>query len=223
MKKFFSRTNINFLIFIGFIFAFIFLGRYFSFDQQSLDRLFQKVPLSLVALAFAMAYVAGTFLIWQLKDPLKIIGAVLFGAYLSTLLIYIAEIVNAYIFFTLSRKLGRDFVEKKVKGRLKRFYEHIETMSLGWVFLLRAVPLIPYRVLDLSFGLSRFSFRKYLLVVLVASPPRIFAIQFVLAAVKGFSLEKTTAYFMAHQTVALILVLYFLAAAVVVFKLKSQK
>lgn len=223
MKKLFSKTNINFLIFIGFLIIFIFLGRYFSIDEQTIDNLFYKVPLGFASVAFVIFYVAGTFIIWQLKDPLKIIAAVFFGAYLSTVLIYIAEIINAYIFFKLSRKLGRDFVEKKVKGRLQRFYENIETMSMGWVFLLRTVPLIPFRVLDLSFGLSNFSFRKYMIVVLLASPPRIFAIQFVLAAVKTFSMEKITVYFMEHQIATWLLAIYFLAAVIVAFKLKLKK
>jgi len=223
MKKLFSRTNINFLLFSLFLAGFIFLGRYFSIDEEAVRILLQDIPLGFSALAFIISYVIGTFLIWQLKDPLKIVGAVLFGAYLSTVLIYIAEIINACIFFELSRKLGRRFVEKKLKGRLRQFYERIETMNMGWVFLLRAVPLIPYRVLDLSFGLSGFSFRKYLLVVLLASLPRIFAIQFVLAAIGGFSLEKTVAYFQENQAVALALTLYFLIAVVVVFKLKLKK
>jgi uncharacterized membrane protein YdjX (TVP38/TMEM64 family) len=222
-KKFFSKTNINFVLFISFIFIFIFAGKIFSVDSESIDSFLKSIPILPASTLFVFVYVLGTFIVWQMKDPLKIVGAVVFGAYLSTLLIYIAEIINAYIFFTLSKVLGRQFVEKRIKGRFKRFYERLENMSNGWVFMLRFVPLIPYRVLDLSFGLSKFPFRKYIIVVLLASPIRIFAIQFVLAAVKDLSFSGVQTYFLENQQVAFCMFLYFLAAVVVAFRLKRKE
>jgi uncharacterized membrane protein YdjX (TVP38/TMEM64 family) len=84
------------------------------------------------------------------------------------------------------------------------------------------VPLIPYRVLDISFGLSRFSLKKYLLVVIIASPPRIFIIQFVLAAIKSMSVEKIVEYFSANSFIALVFFIYFIFAAGIIFLIRKK-
>lgn len=132
-------------------------------------------------------------------------------------------ILVPYIFFNISHFLGKDFVERKFSGKFKNFYEKIENMNMGWLFLLRGVPLIPYRILDLSFGLSKFPFRKYLLIVLVASLPRIFFIQFILAAIRGFSIESMTQYLTDNMAICWILFFYYMLGIVVAFKIKKAK
>ncbi len=97
--------------------------------------------------------------------------------------IWIAEIINATILFHLSRKLGRGFVEDKLKGTLARLDEKIASSGFWGVFALRIVPLVPFRFLDLAAGLTKISFRNYLTAVIFASPLRIFWIQFILAAI----------------------------------------
>ncbi|MCF7870343.1 MAG: VTT domain-containing protein, partial [Candidatus Omnitrophica bacterium] len=114
------------------------------------------------------------------------------------------------------------FLEKKLKGKSKKIYEKIGNLNLSWIFLVRAVPLIPYRVLDLSFGLSKLPFRKYLVVVLLASLPRIFWIQFILASMKGFSLQKTTGYFLENKLIFLISIAYLIFTLIVAFILRRK-
>jgi len=201
----------------------IILANTLSIDSGKIDNFFKQIPLGLSGLVFVLLYIVGTFFLWHLKSPLKIVGAVVFGAYLSTLLIYLGEIINAYIFFNISHFLGKDFVERKLRGKFKNFYEKIEDMNMGWLFLLRVVPLIPYRILDLSFGLSNFPFRKYLIIVLIASLPRIFFIQFILAAIRGFSIEAMSQYFMDNMVICWVLFFYYMLGIVVAFKIKQKK
>jgi len=217
-----NNTRVRFLVFIALIVGSIALGQYFSIDQAKINQFLEGIPIGYASLIFIFLYVVGTFLLWYLKDPLKVIGAILFGAYLSTLLIYIAEIINAYIFFNISHILGQDFVERNLKGRFRRFYERLENINIGWIFMLRVVPLIPYRVLDLSFGLSKVRFRKYLLAILLASIPRIFWIQFILASVRGFSIDAMMAYFMENNTIFLFSLIYLILTAIVAFKIKDR-
>jgi len=218
----FSKPLVRFIIFILIIIGLFLVGKYFAVDEAKINEFLEKIPYTWASAVFVFLYVAGTFIIWYLKDPLKIVGAIIFGAYLSTLLIYIAEIFNAYIFFRLSRGLGKDFVEKSVKGRFKSFYEKLGNINLGWVFLLRAIPLIPYRVLDISFGLSKIPFRRYLLVILLASPPRIFWIQFILAGVKSLSMEKMVDYFLDHRIIFIWSLLYAIFGFIVAFKIRTK-
>jgi len=217
-----NSLKIRFSVFVVLIVVSIILSQYFSIDQDKINKFLEGTPIIYASFIFVILYVVGTFLIWYLKDPLKVVGAVLFGAYLSTVLIYVAEIINAYIFFNISHLLGQEFVEKNLRGRFKKFYERLENVNLGWIFMLRVVPLIPYRVLDLSFGLSKVRFRKYLIAILLASLPRIFWIQFILASVRGFSIDAMMSYFMENNTIFLFSLIYFILTAIVAFKIKDR-
>jgi uncharacterized membrane protein YdjX (TVP38/TMEM64 family) len=222
MRLLSPEPRVRFALLLLFIVAFILLGVFVPVNREAVDAFLKRIPLVYASVAFAFLYVFGTFVVWYLKDPLKIVGAIVFGAYLSALLIYIAEIINACIFFKISKNLGQDYVEQSLKGRLKRFYERIDEINLGWIFLLRAVPLIPYRVLDISFGLSNLSFKKYILIVILASLPRIFWVQFILAGIKGFSMNAAVAYFNQNNVVFFLSLAYFLITLIVAFRIRKK-
>jgi uncharacterized membrane protein YdjX (TVP38/TMEM64 family) len=222
MRLLLAKPHIRFLLLLLFIVAFIFLGRLVPVDKEAIDAFLKRIPLVHSSMAFVFLYVVGTFVVWYLKDPLKIVGAIVFGAYLSTLLIFIAEIINACIFFQISNSLGKDYVEKSLKGRFKRFYERIDEINLGWIFLLRAVPLIPYRILDISFGLSKLSLKKYIVIVILASLPRIFWVQFILAGIKGFSMNAAIVYFNQNNVVFFLSLAYFVVTLIVAFRIKKK-
>ena len=54
---------------------------------------------------------------------------------------------------------------------IKEAEENVEFMKL---FAFRSIPLIPFRFLDLAYGLTSIPFPKYFLVSAIASPVRIF-------------------------------------------------
>ncbi|UCC95753.1 MAG: VTT domain-containing protein [Candidatus Omnitrophota bacterium] len=222
MKGTASKPFNRFLVFIIFFIIIIIIGFTFSIDEEKISSFLNKVSIGYATLVFVLLYTVGTFAVWTLKEPLKIIGAILFGAYVSTSLIYIAEIINAVVFFKLSRKFGKDFVERKVGGGFKRFYDKLENIRFAKVVILRANPLIPYRVLDVGFGLSRVSFKKYLFAVLIASPPRIFWLQFPLAAIRGFSIDKWMTYFMEHMHVVWLMFFYLIIVCVTPFFIRTK-
>ncbi|MFC1704080.1 TVP38/TMEM64 family protein, partial [Candidatus Omnitrophota bacterium] len=158
-------------------------GKYFSADIDYYKEVLSGFPPLVSHTIFVLLYVAGSFFIWVIKDPLKVVGAFLFGVYVSTFLIWIAEMINAVILFNLSRRLGRNFVESKLQGGFANLDKKIGHSGFWGVFALRAIILIPYRVLDLVAGLTSMSFRQYFLAVAFGSPLRIFIIQFVLGVI----------------------------------------
>ncbi|MEI8349502.1 MAG: VTT domain-containing protein [Candidatus Omnitrophota bacterium] len=223
MKKFFSKASVRFILLLAMAGIFIALGNYFSFDQAKIDKFFNKIPRVYWSVIFIALYVVSNFFIfWDIKDILKLIAAILFGAYTSTFLIYIAEIINAYLFFNISNILGKEFVEKSLSGKFKNLYEKLGHLRFSWVVLLRLIPLIPYRVLDISFGLSKIPFRTYLLAVILASLPRIFLIQFPLAAIKDFSSQKMMVYFQSHPFILWAYFAYFSISIVIAVKAKKK-
>ena len=191
--------------------------------MEKINSVLKNTPHIYSSIVFVILYILANFVFFaDIKDLLKPIGAVAFGAYISTLLIYIAEVINAFIFFSLSRLFGMKFVERMLKGKFHKFYEKLSDLSFGWIFLLRFVPLIPYRILDVSFGLSKVSFKKYICAVLLASPIRIFWIQFILAAIGGFSMEKMMAYYRENTLISAFTLVYFGVAVLIAIRMKRK-
>jgi len=155
-------------------------------DFKKVADYLRAIPLQYSGPAFIVLFVVGTFFLWYLHDPLYVIAALVFGAYFGAFFIYLAQLINAAIFFRLSRKMGKDYVEKRIAVKHQWIYRRLGEMSFGWLFLLRSVPVIPYRVLDLVFGLSKYSFRKYMLAAVLASPLRIFWMEYGIVLFKDF-------------------------------------
>jgi len=208
-----------------------YFGKTLQADFQDFKAIILKFPLVISGLVFVMLYVGVTFFAWLTKDWFKIIGAVVFGAYVSTLLIWIAEVINATILFNLSRKLGRGFIEEKFKGRFDKLDTLIENQGFWSIFALRIIPVVPFRFLDLAYGLTKVPLKQYLTIVLLASPLRIFFIQFVLAAVGESILQSPdvamlistlTDYFLKNQIVLWWGFAYFIAAVVIMVRIRYR-
>ena len=191
-----------FLIIVSFLLS-IFFGKHFEGIRKFLEHL----PLAVAGLFYIVMYVGITTVFWfGTIDIFRISGALLFGAYWSTLFIFIAEIFNAGILFQLSRKLGQEFVQQKFRLKEKDLRYAKEPPGFWRAFILRINPFVPYRIMDLGFGLSKISFQKYMTAVIFGSPARIFLLQFVIAALGEAFLKNPMAvlkYLQNNQTILL--------------------
>ncbi len=221
-----KKTWYRFLLLIIILVIIGISSYYFKIDLETISGYLEKFSLSKAALIFVIIYVFITIFIFPAKDILKVIASILFGAILSSLLIWIAEIINATVFFYLARYLGRGFVQQKIKGQMKTIDDKIEHSGFRGILILRLIPLIPYRVLDLLSGLTSISFFQYLLIVFIGSPLRIFWVQYVLAAV-GMAVFKNPAclvdYMMENKIIFVWSLVYFILAIIVGFRLKFRK
>ncbi len=213
----------KFLILIITLFIIWFLGRYFPIDADGLQRFLKEFPHFYAGIIFVILYVFVTFFIWLSKDVFRFIAAVIFGASLSTLFIWVAEIINAFALFYFSRYLGRSFVENSLKAKYKNLYGGLAKINFFWLFMFRAVPLIPFRFLDLACGLTKISFRRYLAAVILGSPLRIFWVQYVLSGV-GKSLfnrpDALVEYFLSNRVLFILSFIYLILVILVGMKIK---
>jgi uncharacterized membrane protein YdjX (TVP38/TMEM64 family) len=218
------KTQVKTTIFFITAILIVAVGLYFLPPQDDLRRILKGIPLWFSAPVFILLYVAANFVVIDIKDAFKLIGAIVFGAWASALLIYIAELLNAVIFFNLSRKFGQAFVQRILKNGAV-FYDKLSDFKLHWVFLLRAIPVVPYRVLDIVFGLSKMRFGRYMLAVALASFPRVLFIQIPLAAVGSFSVPGFMDYWRANPGMLLAGFLYivFTLLGIVALHFKLQK
>ncbi len=226
MEKMLARPRTQFLFLLLIVLVLLWLGTLVHFDDKPWTAFFRQIPFPVAALVFVGFYTFVSFFVWFAKDLLKVIGAVAFGPYWSTFFIWIAELINAFVLFHLARKLGRAYIEEKFKIR----QEHVARAERGsgvWhIFILRTVPLVPYRFLDLAYGLTSVPFRKYILVSAVAMPVRIFWLQFIAAGVGSAIFDQTqiAAYFAKHLLVLQLSFLYLVfSIAAAVFLSKKLK
>lgn len=215
------KTVIKFLAFISTIALFWFSGRYFDIDTAAIQQSLRQFPVFYSGLIYIVLYVVISFFIWFSKDVFWFLGAVIFGAYFSALFIWIAEIINAIILFYLARLLGRQFVERYLRGKSKVVDEKLSKINLFWLFILRAAPLIPYRFMDLAAGLTKIKFKKYFIAVVLASPIKIFWIQYVLAGVGEIVFKDSSVlveYFLNNKTLLMFSMVYVILVIMVIYK-----
>jgi uncharacterized membrane protein YdjX (TVP38/TMEM64 family) len=215
----------KFLILIIALFWIWYLGRYFNIDTQSIQKYLGKYPLIFSSILFILLYVVVTFFVWLSKDFFWLAGALLFGAVFSALLVWIAEIINAFILFYLARCLGRGYVERSLAERYRKLDGKLGDLSFIWLFIFRAAPLIPYRFMDLASGLTRMPFKRYLAAVILGSAFKIFWLQYVLAGV-GKSVFDNPAviieYFLSNKTLLMLSLIYPIFVIAVWLKIKAK-
>jgi len=219
------RDKIKFIVFILTLFLIWHLGRFFHIDTGAIGNVLRKIPILYSGIAFVMLYVIITFFIWFSKDVLRLMAAVLFGAALSTLFIWLAETINAFILFYLARNLGRGFLEESLKGPRKNLDTRISQLNFFWLFLFRAAPLIPFRFLDLAGGLSSIPFRRYLAAVVFGSLLRIFWLQYILSCVGKSILDNPSVvveYLVSNKNMLLFSLTYLILVVLVAVKLRSK-
>ena len=113
------------------------------------------------ALFFAL-YV-GLALIPCPKALLTAAGGALFGLWAGAGLALSAALVGAVISFGLGRLLGREAVDRLIRGRLARVDALLADHGLSAVLVVRLVPLVPFIAINYASGLSGVRFRNYVL------------------------------------------------------------
>ncbi len=221
-----KNNTFKFLIFILCLALLWFLGRFFHIKSDALEDTLRGFPLVLGALIFVVLYCLVTFFIWFSKDIFRLVAAVLFGPFLSTLFIWLAEIINTCILFSLARMLGRGFVEKLLFKKYSNFDQALAGINFFWLFVLRFVPLVPFRFLDLAVGLTKISFRKYISAVILGSPLRILWVQVVLAGVGKAVLDDPYVlmdYLAKNKAIFIFSWIYLVLVIIVALRLKFRK
>lgn len=170
---------------IGVALASFYWGRYYFPQQEVLEHFFAQFPLGFSIMIFIAIYIASAFLIFDIKDILKIVAAFVFGLWLSCVLILIAELLSCILLFHLARYWGQDWVMKKIRVSEQKLHWIQSLTSLRNIFFLRFLPIIPYRILDMAYGMTSIAFPKYFLMVGFASPFRIFWLQWMIIVFGG--------------------------------------
>lgn len=97
------------------------------------------------------------------KALLTAAGGALFGLWAGAALSLAAALIAAVIAFGVGRLLGREAVDRLIRGRLARVDALLADHGLSAVLIVRLVPLVPFIAINYASGLSGVMFRHYLL------------------------------------------------------------
>ena len=132
---------------------------YMAFDGQrylSVDffrDLYAQQP-ALTAAVYFSIYVIATAVSIPGAALLTIIGGMVFGLWIGTLLVSFASSIGATLAFLVSRFLLRDWVQAKFSSHLSTINRGIETQGGYYLFGLRLIPLFPFWMINLVMGLT---------------------------------------------------------------------
>lgn len=98
-------------------------------------------------------------------------GGVLFGTGPAFAITFSAVVTGSLLTFSLSRALGRDFADRLVSRKLSEKYQAVlHTKAPVFLTLAFLFPFFPDDMLCILAGLTRLSFRRFVLIVLLTRP-----------------------------------------------------
>ncbi len=112
-----------------------------------------------------------------LLTPLDVFAAMAghsFGPWLGTLLTAFGALLSCMVIYGISRQIGMRFIRPWLAANLPMTFKFIQ--SQGWKLILatRFIPILPYDLLSLVYGIFNFNWRHVFLLSFFASLPEIF-------------------------------------------------
>jgi uncharacterized membrane protein YdjX (TVP38/TMEM64 family) len=160
-----------------------FFAEYSQFNSENLDRFIRGFgPLS--ALVYVLAYFLGSPIPF-LAPILAAAGGLLFGPVSGTALAIISSTATSLLPFMIARRLGREWVETRLKGtRLDDLLQRANRGSFTFILLLRLVPVMPWELQNYVAGVTQVKLSTFLPATLLGSTPLSVALVILGAAAK---------------------------------------
>ena len=141
------------------------LGQFLSFaalkaQQQALATALAENPWTVGALYFA-SYVAVAALSLPGAALMTLAGGAIFGLGWGVLIVSFASSVGATLAFLAARFLLRDWIAARFGERLRAVDEGVRREGAFYLFTLRLIPVVPYFLVNLLFGLTAMRVRTY--------------------------------------------------------------
>ncbi|MEF8730706.1 MAG: FAD-dependent oxidoreductase [Candidatus Accumulibacter meliphilus] len=141
------------------------LGQYISLQslknqQAAIEAFRTRNPLLSIA-CFFVGYVIVTALSFPGAALLTLAGGAVFGLLWGVVIISFASTIGATLAFLMSRFLLRDWVSERFGQRLAAIDDGVRREGAFYLFTLRLVPLFPFFLVNLLFGLTAMKTRAY--------------------------------------------------------------
>ena len=105
---------------------------------------------------------------------IKILGGFFFGPYLGAMYNIVATVFACALGFWISRYAFKEAFEKKYYKRIKVIENKIEENGFYYFLTLRLIMIVPYFLINITAGISRVSFKDFLVSTLLGVIPASF-------------------------------------------------
>lgn len=139
---------------------------------------------------------------------LAILGGTILGLSRGFLYTSIGALIGGSISFFISRILGQSFVEKLENDKLKNIQNLLKDNGFLMILLLRLIPLFPFDLISYGAGLTKISYKDFLLGTLIGTIPGILV--FVNLGAQWISFNKESIYLSVSLLILFIIVSLFL-------------
>lgn len=129
--------------------------------QQSLLNDYIQSHLISAAAIYFFSYLVITALSIPGAAVVTLLGAALFGFWLSLLLVSFASTLGATLAFLSSRFLLREWVQKRFGAKLETINRGMERDGAFYLFSLRLIPVFPFFLINLLMGLTTIKATRY--------------------------------------------------------------
>lgn len=156
-------------------------------------------PLVVIIPASVLSIAAGTF-----YGPL-------YGTILSVIGVFLAGTTGFY----LARFLGKDFVDKMLKGKVAKIEGDIEKRGFEIILFMRLSVIFPLDVLSYAAGLSKIKYKDFILGTVLGTFPEMVAYSYL-----GTNIHHP---FSKQTVIAIIIVLLLAIIPVIIKRIKNKK
>jgi uncharacterized membrane protein YdjX (TVP38/TMEM64 family) len=157
------------------LFYFFKLGDFFDLEwlkdnQRGLETFYLANSLTMMAFFVALFLVIGLFLLPG-ATLLSVFSGAVFGLPLGPLLVSVGSTLGALLAFFVSRYILKDWVEGRFGERLHHIHKGLNENDIHYILVLRLVPLIPFFLVNIAMGVSRISWKVFMVGTLFGKLP----------------------------------------------------
>lgn len=163
------------LVSLGILFL---IPGFFDFFSPSLIKEFVEGFGNYSLLVFSAIYLLFLFIPFG-STVTTVAAGLIYGAFIGAILTLILTTFLSVVPFLVARKLGKNWVERKVKEiNIDNYLHKINENSFVILFYLRLIPSIPYEFQNYIAGLTNITTKKYMLATFLGILPIIFILTF---------------------------------------------
>jgi len=117
--------------------------------------------------------------------PITIVGAIVFGPILGTILISIGSTTGATLSFLFARYIGRDFIVRKLgkNPTYEKIDQGVKKQGARMLVITRLVPVFPFNVQNYLYGLTDINIFTYMFISWLCMLPGTIAYAFLAGAI----------------------------------------
>lgn len=134
---------------------------------------------------------AGAMFIPMASPVMSVVGGLLFGSILGTIITVITASAVSILPFLTARRIGRKNIEKKLSSsKYNTYLQKANSNGFMFVFYLRLIPVLPYEVQNYVAGLTRVRIGSFVFATFLGILPGTFAFSFLGESLAELSVQR---------------------------------